>query len=1649
MHCEKAEMLLPLLVFDEIDDGEKVELMAHLSECSACSEKLGDLRVTMNLLRDGFAATPAPVLSAERRTKLMKKLSKPPKRGRGKKNKATTFAGLPLSWFTPSQWKFRPRFLHVAAGLAIAVGLVGLFMPAMGTARRTSPAMQGESLAKSYSPSKDGDSEFDGRNDYAAKSNEWSESSLSYSARGRGPEVLYDDVQPLYALKLSDKSPTFGDNSEPTPLALHDARRSSGIDDWAGRAAKAPDSNWEFNSASGGGGVTGERPSRQQLAAAGEKSFGYKNQNTPTDFDSDGTVREGVASVQLGDRAAQAGSGRFNAPLPPPIVGNSSGPESFGTTSWHAEKDKKEVIESRFALKDMPTKDGDGWRRGGYNADPSDSLVRDAQPLVRPAPAKPGRHAVPSTPVPTTAAPREPVPEPVIDSLAGASRPATPAAIAPTASGPGAAPAPPAESKPTTGSTTFSIEPTRPGAPATKAGDILTLQGTAPSGGTENYLQNPTPAPSDPANPGLAFESRAKDALAPIVDKKLAGKNDPARDDADLYRFDAPQQPNGKPRLIPKPTGDPVTKSNAAPDDSLEDKTEGKKTLDLALEAESLGLRSTDLGVEFDREKAQQDQSGRQDAGLGVHLPKLSGVESRREKELREMLKDEAGYIKPGENKGADELLSDESGVTQFGRNGKHDDAKKLEGLIADPQRGKGDGREETTKGIKELANNEAKSERGEQLRAGEKPAIVEYKADGEMANVTRELDRTRSELARKQAEIANLASANEQYAKIQADLQKQLSVIREESTIRSKQIIELEGANNDQSSATATLRRQARLAQENLVKTQEELAETNRVLGLLPPDVLAQHNKPMAADFGVVRLSDSEDAVTRKTSGEIEKHQSVQKLLQRAAELRKTQEYDRSLQLINQALFVDPQNPAAESMKSMIEDTQIAVKSKEFMRIRNLRSAQHQMEMIESTIPYNELITYPNDWPQLTALRLGGAEGAGSGVSLDEKVRARLEEPVALNFEGNKLVNVVDTLREKTGVNFFVNWSALEAAGIEQDTPITLQPGHIPASEALKLVIGQASAGNRGEKLGFSVIDGIVTVSTERDLSSVTEVRIYDAKKFIDETEEDEYSALRIARRITKAGDLVIAMKDELSKSQNLDAVTVREINNHLIVQATQEQHKTITELLSRLQGGSHLAGKAIKPPEDLKNDDRSELQPAANFRIVPVNPWTLTQADAQSTFALDVDTASYTLGRRYIQRGFLPPVGSVRMEEYINAFDYNYVNNSSDVFRIHIDGAPAPFAPTGEANTKLIKVGVKGKVIGRDGRKPANLVLVVDTSGSMARPDRLPLIQHSLELLIDQLSEHDTVSLVTFGSDVLTHLAATPASNKDAIRTAIRSLQANGPTNLLKGVEAGYKLAVQAHKSGSINRVIVCSDGIATLGETEADTILTYVENYRKQGISCTAVGFGAGAYDDDMMEKLANKGDGTYHFVDSKREARKVFVDDLTATLQTIAKDAKIQVEFNKDRVRRYRLIGYENRAVADKDFRNDTIDAGEVGSGQSSTALYEVELIGDEQADIGTVYVRYRNTDTEKIEEISQRLTSALIRERSPKEDPRFFLAAAAAEFAELLRDSEHATGGNLAKLQSILEQTVPHLPLDEKAAELLDLVRRAQGLPRAP
>ncbi|MGI6099164.1 MAG: vWA domain-containing protein [Kiritimatiellia bacterium] len=455
-----------------------------------------------------------------------------------------------------------------------------------------------------------------------------------------------------------------------------------------------------------------------------------------------------------------------------------------------------------------------------------------------------------------------------------------------------------------------------------------------------------------------------------------------------------------------------------------------------------------------------------------------------------------------------------------------------------------------------------------------------------------------------------------------------------------------------------------------------------------------------------------------------------------------------------------------------------------------------------------------------------------------------------------------------------------------------------------------------------------------------------------------------------------------------------------------------------------------------------KDEAPPAARVPAAH-HPFVETRANPFSTFAIDVDTASYTRTRQSLENRALPDPEAVRTEEIVNAFDYGDRAPDTAVFRVYVEGAPAPFG----AGLELVRIGVKGRRLGREEQRPAMLTFLVDASGSMAQPDRIGLARGALALLLEQLAPHDRLQLIAFDDHARLLLDATPATERAAILAAFDRLQCRGSTNLEEGMRMAYAQAARAFVPGGENRVILISDGVANLGTDSAADILARIDAYRRQGITCTVYGVGRGAYNDRMLEELANRGDGSYRFLDSPAEVRRAFVDDLAATLNTIAMDVKIQVEWSPASVSRYRQLGYENRALTKEQFRDDTVDAGEVGSGQSVTALYEFERVEPAPRDqpLGWVRVRYRRVDTQAIEEIERPILPRDFVPRIEAARPGLRLAACAAEFAELLRRSPHAAGSRFADVSRLLRPVALEMKLDTRVAELVRLVELAGAI----
>ena len=448
--------------------------------------------------------------------------------------------------------------------------------------------------------------------------------------------------------------------------------------------------------------------------------------------------------------------------------------------------------------------------------------------------------------------------------------------------------------------------------------------------------------------------------------------------------------------------------------------------------------------------------------------------------------------------------------------------------------------------------------------------------------------------------------------------------------------------------------------------------------------------------------------------------------------------------------------------------------------------------------------------------------------------------------------------------------------------------------------------------------------------------------------------------------------------------------------------------------------------------------------FKDYGVNPSIDTEDDNLSTFALDVDTGSYTIMRNYLKDGNLPPPESVRVEEYINYFAQAYPNpQPHQAFGINIDGAPSPF--TQSERYQMLRIGIQGYQVPADERKAASLTFVIDVSGSMDMDNRLGLVKRSLELLVEQLTEDDTVSIVVYGSEARVVLDPTRGSDKGAILSAIYALHPDGSTNAEAGIRLGYQMAMRAYDANGINRVILCSDGVANVGETGPEAILEEINHFREEGVTLTTIGFGMDNYNDTLMEQLADNGDGFYAYVDDMPEARRLFLDQITGTLQTIAMNAKVQVDFNPEVVSRYRLVGFENRAIADDDFRNNRVDAGEIGAGHSVTALYEVKLYPESYGNIATVYMRWEDPDTRQIVEVSQNFDAGELERDFAYADPYFQRSVVVAEYAEILKKSYWAEESSLSDVYHEAVRLSELLPSDEVMNEFMELIRRASQL----
>ena len=439
-------------------------------------------------------------------------------------------------------------------------------------------------------------------------------------------------------------------------------------------------------------------------------------------------------------------------------------------------------------------------------------------------------------------------------------------------------------------------------------------------------------------------------------------------------------------------------------------------------------------------------------------------------------------------------------------------------------------------------------------------------------------------------------------------------------------------------------------------------------------------------------------------------------------------------------------------------------------------------------------------------------------------------------------------------------------------------------------------------------------------------------------------------------------------------------------------------------------------------------------------VSPVKLTNTEPVSTFSVDVDTGAYANARRFLSQGMMPPRAAVRTEEMINYFRYDYrrPTDRSQPFTVTTDVAKTPW----NDGTYLMRIGLRGYDIDRDERPPANLVFLMDVSGSMGRPDKLPLVKTALSGLAKELSSKDKVSIVVYAGAA--GLVLEPTSDTKKIQRALDKLSAGGSTAGGAGIQLAYNIAEDNFIKGGVNRVILATDGDFNVGIRDRDALIELIEKKRDTGITLTTLGFGTGNYNEAMMEQIANHGNGNYAYIDSALEAKKVLSEEMSSTLFTIAKDVKIQVEFNPANVSQYRLVGYENRILREEDFNNDKVDAGDIGAGHQVTAIYEIVPTGNKGwitprrygsapegapvqgmtkslPEIAHVKLRYKLPDGDTSKLIDYVVsTSELRRAQAPKGD--FAFAVAVAAYGQILRgdtlmqDFDFDDVGNLAGKQ---------------------------------
>lgn len=528
--------------------------------------------------------------------------------------------------------------------------------------------------------------------------------------------------------------------------------------------------------------------------------------------------------------------------------------------------------------------------------------------------------------------------------------------------------------------------------------------------------------------------------------------------------------------------------------------------------------------------------------------------------------------------------------------------------------------------------------------------------------------------------------------------------------------------------------------------------------------------------------------------------------------------------------------------------------------------------------------------------------------------------------------------------------------------------------------------------------------------------------------------------------------------KTIDLELVELEEVvatGNKIKLQKKPKKEMLARDMTAKMSVSAENLGYYVSSPSPIVVTQENR----ENYTHYKDNQVKIVQSHPVSTFSIDVDTGAYSNMRRILNQGILPSQDAIRVEELLNYFNYDYPipKNTEQPFSISTEIAPSPW----NNNAQLLHIGIQGYEVDKSQRPASNLVFLIDVSGSMNSPDKLGLLKSSFKLLTKNLTKNDKVAIVVYAGAAGAVLNSTSGDKKSKISQALEKLNAGGSTNGAAGINLAYQIAEENFIKDGINRVIIATDGDFNVGTTNFEQLKELAERKRVSGVSLTTLGFGSGNYNDALMEQLADSGNGNYSYIDTLKEANKVLVEEMSSTLMTIAKDVKIQIEFNPLMVSQYRLIGYENRVLNNEDFNNDKIDAGEIGAGHSVTAMYEVILNHSPgwieplkyqnkieklnySNEIATLKVRYKHPDSDTSKLIVNTIEASQLLDSLGKSSNNFKLSAAVAGFGQLLRGGKMTQNFSFSEVQNLTKQTLGDDNYGYRG-EFLQLVSLAKSL----